>query len=44
MKGYLVETGKFQPELYEPNTLPKVSGIFKNFSAVVDHISEIVNE
>lgn len=44
MKGYLVETGKYQPELYEQDSLPKVSGIFKNFSAVVDQIGEMVSK
>ncbi|XP_019536376.3 haloacid dehalogenase-like hydrolase domain-containing protein 2 [Aedes albopictus] len=44
MKGFLVETGKFQPELYEKDALPKVSGIFKNFGAVVDHLSGMLNQ
>ncbi|XP_055620180.1 haloacid dehalogenase-like hydrolase domain-containing protein 2 [Toxorhynchites rutilus septentrionalis] len=43
MRGFLVETGKYQPELYEKDNLPKVSGIFKNFSAVVDHIAHARN-
>ncbi|EAT40614.1 AAEL007677-PA [Aedes aegypti] len=44
MRGFLVETGKFQPELYDKDALPKVSGIFKNFSAVVEHISKTLNQ
>ncbi|XP_062565003.1 haloacid dehalogenase-like hydrolase domain-containing protein 2 [Armigeres subalbatus] len=40
MKGFLVETGKYQPDLHGMDTLPKVSGIFKNFGAVVDHLSD----
>ena len=44
MRGFLVETGKFQPELFEKDALPKVSGIFKNFGAVVDHLSGMLNQ
>ncbi|XP_058462118.1 haloacid dehalogenase-like hydrolase domain-containing protein 2 [Malaya genurostris] len=40
MKGYLVETGKYQPELVQDNARPRVDGIFKNFSSVVDYIEE----
>ncbi|XP_055595974.1 haloacid dehalogenase-like hydrolase domain-containing protein 2 isoform X2 [Uranotaenia lowii] len=40
MRGFLVETGKYQPELQTTGKLPEVTGIFKNFSAVVDHIVE----
>ncbi|XP_050080837.1 haloacid dehalogenase-like hydrolase domain-containing protein 2 [Anopheles maculipalpis] len=38
MKGYLVETGKYQPELYTAESRPKVSGIFATFGDVVQHI------
>uniref|UniRef100_A0A1Q3FIR1 Haloacid dehalogenase-like hydrolase domain-containing protein 2 n=1 Tax=Culex tarsalis TaxID=7177 RepID=A0A1Q3FIR1_CULTA len=44
MRGFLVETGKYQPELYsDKDSLPKVSGIFRNFAAVVEHIVGQVN-
>nr|XP_040235253.2 haloacid dehalogenase-like hydrolase domain-containing protein 2 [Anopheles coluzzii] len=38
MKGYLVETGKYQPEKYTDEDRPAVSGIFPTFSDVVQHI------
>ncbi|XP_053669910.1 haloacid dehalogenase-like hydrolase domain-containing protein 2 [Anopheles nili] len=40
MKGYLVETGKYQPEKYTKADLPGVTGIFARFSDVVQHIIE----
>ncbi|XP_058832679.1 haloacid dehalogenase-like hydrolase domain-containing protein 2 [Topomyia yanbarensis] len=43
MQGYLVETGKYQPELYEEDSCPKADGIFKNFCSVVDHIAKTLN-
>ncbi|XP_055535824.1 haloacid dehalogenase-like hydrolase domain-containing protein 2 [Wyeomyia smithii] len=39
MQGFLVETGKYQPELYTKDSLPQVSGIFKDFRSVVEHIA-----
>lgn len=38
MRGFLVETGKYQPDLYDEGSRPKVSGIFANFADVVEHI------
>uniref|UniRef100_A0A182Y1Y8 Haloacid dehalogenase-like hydrolase domain-containing protein 2 n=1 Tax=Anopheles stephensi TaxID=30069 RepID=A0A182Y1Y8_ANOST len=38
MKGYLVETGKYQPEMYSKENRPAVSGIFATFRDVVQHI------
>uniref|UniRef100_A0A182NPE3 Haloacid dehalogenase-like hydrolase domain-containing protein 2 n=1 Tax=Anopheles dirus TaxID=7168 RepID=A0A182NPE3_9DIPT len=38
MKGFLVETGKYQPEMYTEENRPAVSGIFRSFSDVVEHI------
>uniref|UniRef100_A0A182SM75 Haloacid dehalogenase-like hydrolase domain-containing protein 2 n=1 Tax=Anopheles maculatus TaxID=74869 RepID=A0A182SM75_9DIPT len=38
MKGYLVETGKYQPELYTEENRPAVTGIFATFGDVVQHI------
>ncbi|XP_053668212.1 haloacid dehalogenase-like hydrolase domain-containing protein 2 [Anopheles marshallii] len=38
MKGYLVETGKYQPEMYTEANRPAVSGIFATFGDVVHHI------
>uniref|UniRef100_A0A182PW71 Haloacid dehalogenase-like hydrolase domain-containing protein 2 n=1 Tax=Anopheles epiroticus TaxID=199890 RepID=A0A182PW71_9DIPT len=38
MKGYLVETGKYQPEMYSEENRPAVSDIFATFSDVVQHI------
>jgi HAD superfamily hydrolase (TIGR01458 family) len=41
MRGFLVETGKYQPDQYEGKPLPATSGIFKSFSDVVDHLYEL---
>ncbi|XP_052890136.1 haloacid dehalogenase-like hydrolase domain-containing protein 2 [Anopheles moucheti] len=38
MKGYLVETGKYQPDMFTKANRPAVSGIFANFGEVVQHI------
>uniref|UniRef100_A0A4Y0BEY8 Haloacid dehalogenase-like hydrolase domain-containing protein 2 n=1 Tax=Anopheles funestus TaxID=62324 RepID=A0A4Y0BEY8_ANOFN len=38
MKGYLVETGKYQPEIYTEANRPVVTGIFATFGEVVKHI------
>lgn len=44
MQGFLVETGKYQPELYTQDSMPKVSGIFKDFSSVVDYLSAHIGQ
>ncbi|XP_052862877.1 haloacid dehalogenase-like hydrolase domain-containing protein 2 [Anopheles cruzii] len=38
MRGFLVETGKYQPERHSADKRPAVSGIFATFRDVVQHI------